>query len=133
MWTRREFLMQTAAASVVAATSVRTAHAAKTTTPTQATPTRRIPGVVQTVQGPLNASKLGFTLPHEHICASSAGFMQTWPEFFGGRANFISKVVDSAPRRLSASPLWRARFPCSDRSRWWASRAAPDADILRRD
>ena len=94
MWTRREFLMQTAADSVVAATSVRTAHAAKTTTPTQATPTRRIPGVVQTVQGPLNASKLGFTLPHEHICASSAGFMQTWPEFFGGRANFISKVVD---------------------------------------
>jgi phosphotriesterase-related protein len=94
MATRREFLMQTAAASVVAATSVHTAHAAKATTPTQATPIRRTPGVVQTVQGPLDASKLGLTLPHEHICASSAGFWQTWPEFFGGRANFISKVVD---------------------------------------
>ncbi len=42
----------------------------------------------------MDASKLGFTLPHEHICASSAGFMENWPEFFGGRANFISMVVD---------------------------------------
>jgi phosphotriesterase-related protein len=49
---------------------------------------------VQTVQGPIDAAKLGFTLPHEHICPSSAGFMQTWPEFFGGRAKFIDKVVE---------------------------------------
>lgn len=40
------------------------------------------------------ASKLGFTLPHEHICVSSAGFWQAWPEFFGGRASFIAKVVE---------------------------------------
>jgi len=46
------------------------------------------------VQGPIEASKLGFTLPHEHICASSAGFWQVWPEFFGGRANFINRVVE---------------------------------------
>lgn len=91
MMTRREFLMQTAASGVVAATSV---HAARAATPPQAPPTPRSPRVVQTVQGPLDPSKLGFTLPHEHVCASSAGFWQVWPEFFGGRANFISKVVD---------------------------------------
>ncbi len=85
--------MQTAASSIVAATSVHAVHAEKTPTPTDGTPTRRAPGVVQTVQGLLDASKLGFTLPHEHICASSAGLWQVWPEFFGGRANFISKVV----------------------------------------
>jgi phosphotriesterase-related protein len=44
-------------------------------------------GVVQTVQGPLDASKLGFTLTHEHIGRNS-------PEFFGGRANAIAKAVD---------------------------------------
>jgi phosphotriesterase-related protein len=86
---RREFLMQTGAASLVlATTSVRSSLAARPTS------NRRIPGVVQTVQGPLDASKLGLTLPHEHICASSAGILQVWPELFGGRANFISKVVD---------------------------------------
>ena len=55
---------------------------------------RRAPGIVQTVRGPLDASKLGFTLPHEHICVSSAGFWREWPEFFGGRAAFIAKVVE---------------------------------------
>src|SRR5205807_734581 len=42
-----------------------------------------------------DVSTLGFTLPHEHVCASSAGFWDVWPEFFGGRANFVSKVVDN--------------------------------------
>jgi phosphotriesterase-related protein len=96
MTTRREFLAQIAAASVAAA-SVSAAYAAqasKAAAPVKASPVRRSRGVVQTVRGPVDASKLGFTLPHEHICASSAGFMQAWPEFLGGRANFISKVVD---------------------------------------
>jgi phosphotriesterase-related protein len=88
MSTRREFLLKTGAASLVLAAPVRTSFASN------ATATRRIPGVVQTVQGPLDASKLGLTLPHEHICASSAGIMQIWPELFGGRASFIAKVVD---------------------------------------
>ena len=88
MATRREFLLKTGAASLVLAAPARTGLASK------ATATRRIPGVVQTVQGPLDASKLGLTLPHEHICASSAGIWQVWPELFGGRANFIAKVVD---------------------------------------
>ena len=61
--------------------------------PVQASPVLRRRGIVHTVRGPIDASKLGFTLPHEHICASSAGFWQVWPEFFGGRANFIRQVV----------------------------------------
>ena len=87
MATRREFLLKTGAASLVSATPVHISFASK------ATATRRIAGVVQTVRGPLDAYKLGLTLPHEHICASSAGVMQIWPELFGGRANFIAKVV----------------------------------------
>ena len=85
MGTRREFLTQVAGAAV-AAVSTRTAHALKGSS-------RQRPGTVQTVQGPIHASKLGSTLPHEHICVSSAGFWQAWPEFFGGRAAFINKVV----------------------------------------
>jgi len=84
---RREFLMQTFAASLMASASSIAA-------PTQARNTPRPKSIVQTVLGPIDASKLGFTLPHEHICPSSAGFLQTWPEFFGGRANFITRVVD---------------------------------------
>jgi phosphotriesterase-related protein len=49
---------------------------------------------IQTVRGPIDASQLGVTLPHEHAVAASAGFVQTWPEFFGGRAQFIVRVVD---------------------------------------
>jgi phosphotriesterase-related protein len=89
MTTRRSFLMQAAAAGLGAAISV------KATSLVQGVaPARRTRGVVQTVQGPIDASKLGFTLPHEHLFASSSGFWQLWPEFFGGRANFIAKVVD---------------------------------------
>ena len=61
---------------------------------THAADAQRKPGVVQTVLGPIDAAKLGFTLPHEHICVSSPGIWQTWPELFGGRAAFIAKVVD---------------------------------------
>jgi phosphotriesterase-related protein len=75
--------MQSAAACVGAAAVVGTAHAA-----------RRTPGIVQTVQGPIDAAKLGFTLPHEHVCVTSAGLWQTWPELLGGRAKFIAKAVD---------------------------------------
>jgi len=92
MWTRREFLANIAGASVAAASTGAT-WVASTAAPARAGPAKRVRGIVQTVQGPLDASKLGFTLPHEHICASSAGFWQVWPEFFGGRKNFIDKVV----------------------------------------
>ena len=57
-------------------------------------PAPRKPGTVQTVLGPIDASKLGYTLTHEHLCATSAGYWQAWPQYFGGRANFIAKIVD---------------------------------------
>jgi phosphotriesterase-related protein len=87
MATRREFLTQTAAASLAMVAPRRATFASRPTA------TRRIPGVVQTVQGPLDAAKLGFTLSHEHILATSAGIFQAWPELFGGRANFVAKVI----------------------------------------
>lgn len=92
MATRREFLAQIAVASVAAA-SAHAAQALKVAAPVQPSRTKRTRGVVQTVRGPIDASRLGFTLPHEHIYASSAGFLQVWPEFFGGRSNFINKAV----------------------------------------
>jgi phosphotriesterase-related protein len=36
-------------------------------------------GTVHTVRGPLDTARLGFTLSHEHITASSAGIWQAWP------------------------------------------------------
>src|ERR1700760_4157350 len=51
-------------------------------------------GVVQTVLGPIAGEQMGFTAAHEHILASSTGFMRLWPEFFGGRAQFIRGVVE---------------------------------------
>lgn len=94
MATRREFLMQAVAAAVAAPVIAQTARAENAELLSHKAAPPRAPGIVQTVQGPLPASKLGFTLPHEHICASSAGFWQVWPEFFGGRAAFIAKVAD---------------------------------------
>lgn len=77
MASRRDFLTQLAGASIAAALPLK----------------RRRPGAVQTVLGPIDPAALGFTLPHEHVCATSEGFLQTWPEFFGGRSAFVSKVV----------------------------------------
>lgn len=67
MPTRREFLLQTAAAGVVAAVSLRIAHAEKAN-PGKDAPRVARTGVVETVLGPLEVSKLGFTLSHEHPC-----------------------------------------------------------------
>jgi phosphotriesterase-related protein len=78
---RREFL-EAAALGLAAAALPRTLGAA---------PSR---GVVQTVLGPVDADTLGLVLPHEHICASSTGFMQAWPEFFGGREKFAALAVE---------------------------------------
>jgi phosphotriesterase-related protein len=45
-------------------------------------------GVVQTVLGPLDASKLGFTLTHEHICRCPL-------KVFGDRANAVDKLKEA--------------------------------------
>ena len=88
MATRREFLKQTSAAGLVAATPWHIARAAQTDVPTRASsPTRRTPGIVQTVLGPLDVSKLGFTLTHEHICKNPS-------QRFGDRANSAARAVD---------------------------------------
>jgi phosphotriesterase-related protein len=51
-------------------------------------------GKVQTVLGPIDTAKLGFTQCHEHVCSASAGFWSTWPEILGGRAPFIQATVE---------------------------------------
>jgi phosphotriesterase-related protein len=52
------------------------------------------PGTVQTVLGPIDTAKLGFTQSHEHVCSTSAGFWGAWPELFGGRAAFVKATVE---------------------------------------
>jgi len=79
--TRRDFLGQSTAAVLAATGSGRILRATRA-------------GLVQTVLGPVDSGKLGYTLPHEHIAASSTGFMQAWPEFFGGREKFVGLVVE---------------------------------------
>jgi len=83
MATRREFLTQTAAAGI-AAMAVRTGHAWDATAPTS---TSRRDGVVQTVLGAIDASKLGFTLTHEHVIRGSE-------KIFGSRAISVADAVD---------------------------------------
>jgi len=86
--TRREFLTQLAGASAIAITPnvwQPRSHESRVT---------RAPRPVQTVLGPIDGSKLGFTLPHEHIFAGSAGVLETWPALVGGRSAFSDRVVD---------------------------------------
>jgi phosphotriesterase-related protein len=77
MRNRRQFLVQMSAA--VAAT-----WPMKASAQAQA-------GAVQTVLGPLDASRLGFTLPHEHI-ADAPDVLNRWPA--GGRAGFVAKAIE---------------------------------------
>jgi len=49
--------------------------------------------IAQTVLGPLDASKLGFTLTHEHI-ADGPEFLNKWPKAWGGKAEFVTKAVE---------------------------------------
>jgi hypothetical protein len=87
--TRREFLKQTSAAGLFAATAWHIARGAQTGAPTRASsPMRRTSGIVQTVLGPLDASKLGFTLTHEHICKNPS-------DRRGGRMNSVTNAVDA--------------------------------------
>jgi phosphotriesterase-related protein len=86
MATRREFLVRTTAASILAAISVQIAHATRANArPADAKVGGA--GVVQTVLGPLDASKLGFTLTHEHVGSGST-------KIFGSRANSVARAVD---------------------------------------
>ncbi len=50
--------------------------------------------MAQTVLGPLDAAKLGFTLPHEHI-SDAPDVLKRWPKAWGGRPEFVAKAVDT--------------------------------------
>lgn len=85
MTTRREFLMRTTAAGLLAVGPFQIAHASKANA-TAGAP-RTVPSVVQTVLGPLDVSKLGFTLTHEHVGSGSE-------KIFSSRASSVADAVD---------------------------------------
>lgn len=57
---------------------------------------------VESVTGPIDCRDLGVTFLHEHICSTSPGFWQAWPELFGGREVFIEQAA-AALRELKAT------------------------------
>jgi phosphotriesterase-related protein len=91
MTTRREFL-RTTASGVVAAAFLQSAYAADADAGKDV-PNVALAGVVETVLGPIDASRLGFTLPHEHI-ADGPYYLNKWPKAWGGRAEFVAKAVE---------------------------------------
>jgi len=92
MTTRREFLAHLASAGAVAISP--NVLASSWSVPPSGGQGHRTAGVVQTVRGPIDGSKLGFTLPHEHVFVGSAGVLETWPSLVGGRTAFRDRVVD---------------------------------------
>jgi phosphotriesterase-related protein len=94
MTTRREFLLQTTAAGIVAAASVRTVHPAKANTIKDGPQVARA-GVVETVLGALDVSKLGFTLSHEHVCFFPH-------ELFSDRTVAAARMVDKLKEAKAA-------------------------------
>jgi phosphotriesterase-related protein len=82
MTNRREFLKRTAATGIAAAMPVAGVSQAAGA------------GIAQTVLGPLDASKLGLTLPHEHIADAPYFHLPKWPKAWGGRAEFVAKAVE---------------------------------------
>jgi phosphotriesterase-related protein len=84
--TRREFLTRTTAAGALAAASALTACVSKVGADRGAAQSPRV-GVVQTVLGPLDVGKLGFTLTHEHVANPSA--MRAI-----GRESSVARAVD---------------------------------------
>lgn len=91
MTSRREFLLQTTAASVLAAASSRIAHAAKGNAGNDGLKVARA-GVVETVLGPLDVSKLGFTLSHEHPCFIPH---QDFPDRTLAAARMVDKLMEA--------------------------------------
>jgi phosphotriesterase-related protein len=85
MTTRRAFLMQTTAAGVLAAAPFHIARASNATASEDGPKIARA-GLVQTVLGPIDGSKLGFTLSHEHICCIPPGL-------FSDRTVAVAKMV----------------------------------------
>ena len=56
--------------------------------------------VVNTVTGPLDTSKMGFTLMHEHIFGAAAGITQNYPELM--EKNYMKYIVDGLKEAKAA-------------------------------
>jgi phosphotriesterase-related protein len=97
MTNRRDFL-KAAAASGIAAASLAPTGARSATDPVS--PPRQI-GMAQSVLGPISASRLGCTLPHEHI-ADGPHYLGQWPKAWGGRAEFVGKTVQKLKEARAA-------------------------------
>jgi phosphotriesterase-related protein len=46
---------------------------------------------IQTVTGEVAAGDLGFVLVHEHVAASSAGILSSWPQLYGSYAGLVTR------------------------------------------
>lgn len=90
MTNRREFLKRTAATGIAAAI-LRPVAAAPEPASVHGLPGHT--GISRTVLGPLDVSKLKYTLPHEHI-ADGPYFLNKWPKAWGGRAEFTAKGLE---------------------------------------
>jgi phosphotriesterase-related protein len=55
---------------------------------------------VNTVLGPIDSSKLGVTLAHEHILSSNAGIPQNFPEFL--EDNYMDRIIEGLNRTKAA-------------------------------
>ncbi|WP_116811776.1 phosphotriesterase family protein [Steroidobacter cummioxidans] len=86
MTNRREFLTQ-AAAGVLAVSSAKSIGVSKANRSPSGTDSQPA-GTVQTVLGPIDASKLGFTLTHEHVGNENS------MKVYGGRENCVAKAIE---------------------------------------
>jgi phosphotriesterase-related protein len=85
---RRHLLKQTGAAAIAAMLQPGAGLA-------QTADARRLPrGSAQTVLGPVDASRLGFTLAHEHV-ADAPGVLDRWPKEWDGRTGLVARAVDT--------------------------------------
>jgi phosphotriesterase-related protein len=87
MTTRRQFLKQTATAGLVAAAPGQVVWMADAATSIPTASAQRTRSIVNTVQGPLDVSRLGFTLTHEHVGSGSE-------KIFDSRARSVANAVD---------------------------------------
>ncbi len=88
MTRRRDFLKRTVSAGI-AATILRPVAGVAEGARANGLPA----GIAQTVLGPLDASKLGVTLAHEHI-ADAPQVLSRWPKTLGGRSEFVARTIE---------------------------------------
>lgn len=85
MTSRRDFLKHTVAAALLQPVTGAARAAGIQSLPRRA-------GIAQTVLGPLDTSRLGVTLSHEHL-ADAPAVLDRWPKAWGGRGPFVARAV----------------------------------------